>query len=116
MSAAIAAQPTSRTECITVRGEELLAKVRELIHQGNVRRIVVISEDRRSILEFPLTAGVNGAAVAPALVAIGAIAALAKSYTLLVEAVPQMARAGMGSAVALPPSKGYTSPKRTATV
>lgn len=69
-----------------VKGEELLAKVRELVHQGNVRRIHVIGEDGASILEIPLTAGVIGAIVAPVLVAVGAIAALAKNYTLLIEA------------------------------
>ena len=71
---------------MVVRGEHLLAKVRELIHQGNVRRIIVISEEGTTILEIPLTAGVIGAIVAPILVAIGAIAALASNYTLLIEA------------------------------
>ncbi|MEK7402944.1 MAG: DUF4342 domain-containing protein [Gemmatimonadota bacterium] len=76
----------SRSQRLQVKGEELLAKVRELIHQGNVRRIHVIGEDGASILEIPLTAGVIGAIVAPVLVAVGAIAALAKNYTLLIEA------------------------------
>ena len=99
-----------------MRGDELLAKVRELIHQGNIRRVVVISEDRTSILEFPLTVGVIGAvaAPAPALVAIGAIAALASNYTLLVEAVPKAPKAGEGSAITPPPNQGYSAPKRTA--
>jgi len=79
-------KPDSRTHRITVRGEELLAKVRELIHQGNVRRIIVINEEGNSLLEIPLTAGVIGAIVAPVLVAVGAIAALAQNYTLLIEA------------------------------
>ena len=78
-----AAPPKRR---IVVQGENLLAKVRELIHQGNVRRIIVIGEDGATILEIPLTAGVIGAIIAPVLVAIGAIAALAKNYTLLIEA------------------------------
>jgi hypothetical protein len=76
----------SRAERIQVKGEELLTKVRELLHQGNVRRIHVIGEDGTSFLEIPLTAGVIGALVAPVLVAVGAIAALAKNYTLLIEA------------------------------
>ena len=76
----------TRAERIHVKGEELLAKVRQLIHQGNIRRIHVIGEDGTSIMEIPLTAGVIGAVVAPVLVAIGAIAALAKNYTLLIEA------------------------------
>ena len=71
---------------MVVRGEHLLAQVRELIHQGNVRRIIVIGDNGATILEIPLTAGVIGAIVAPVLVAIGAIAALASNYTLLIEA------------------------------
>ena len=82
-------EPTAaeiRKQRIRVRGEELLSKVRRLIHEGNVRRIVVIAEDGTTLLEIPLTAGVVGAVMAPALVAIGAIAALATNYTLLIEA------------------------------
>jgi hypothetical protein len=89
MSIPLAVPPTAKSERaqrIQVKGEELLAKVRELIHQGNVRRIHVIGEDGTSIMEIPLTAGVIGALVAPALVAVGAIAALATNYTLLIEA------------------------------
>jgi CBS domain-containing protein len=71
---------------IRVRGEELLAKVRELIHEGNTRRIIVIGDDGTTLLEIPLTAGIVGTVVAPALVAVGAIAALATNYTLLIEA------------------------------
>jgi len=82
------AEPMTRSQRITVKGEELLSKVRELIHQGNVRRIIVINDEGTSLLEFPLTAGVIGAIVAPVLVAVGAIAALAKNYTLLIEAYP----------------------------
>jgi len=73
-------------ERIRVRGEELLAKVRQLIHEGNTRRIIVIGDDGTTLLEIPLTAGIVGTVMAPALVAIGAIAALATNYTLLVEA------------------------------
>ena len=68
-----------------VSGEELLAKVKELVHQGNVRRLTVLAEDGTSVLEIPLRAGVVGALLAPSLVAIGAIAALARNYTLVVE-------------------------------
>lgn len=77
---------SGRKQRIRVRGEELLAKVRELIHEGNVRRIIVIGDDGTTLLEIPLTAGIVGAVMAPALVAVGAIAALATNYTLLIEA------------------------------
>jgi len=73
------------TEEHRVSGEGLVAKVRELIHQGNIRRIIVKHEDGRSILEIPLTVGVVGAVLLPVWVALGAIAALAGSYTLVVE-------------------------------
>jgi len=83
MSNATIGEPLKTSEH-SVRGEELLAKVKELVHEGNVRRLVVLTEDGNTVLEIPLTAGVVGALVAPALVAIGAIAALAKNYTLRV--------------------------------
>lgn len=73
------------TEEHRVSGEGLVAKVKELIHEGNVRRIIVKNEEGRTLLEIPLTVGVVGAVFLPVLVALGAIAALAKSYTLVVE-------------------------------
>ena len=76
-------------ERVRVKGEELLAKARELVHKGNVRRIIVVGENGATILEIPLTLGVAGALAAPSLVALGAIAALAKNYTLLIEATPE---------------------------
>lgn len=78
--------PETRKERIRVRGEELLAKVRQLIHEGNARRIIVIGDDGTTLIEIPLTAGIVGTVMAPALVAVGAIAALATNYTLLIEA------------------------------
>jgi hypothetical protein len=65
----------SYTEELQVMGEQLLAKVRELLHEGNVRRII-IKQEGRTIMEFPLTIGVVGVVAAPILVAIGAISAL----------------------------------------
>jgi len=62
-------------EELQVMGEQLLTKVKELIHEGNVRRII-IKQDGQTIMEFPLTVGVVGAFAAPVLVAIGAISAL----------------------------------------
>lgn len=73
------------TEEHRVSGEGLVAKVRELIHQGNIRRITVKNEEGKSIFEIPLTMGVVGAVLLPVWVALGAIAALAGSYTLEVE-------------------------------
>ncbi|MGZ3610258.1 MAG: DUF4342 domain-containing protein [Ktedonobacteraceae bacterium] len=65
----------SYTEELQVMGEQLLSKVKELLHEGNVRRII-IKQEGRTIMEFPLTIGVVGVVAAPVLVAIGAISAL----------------------------------------
>ena len=75
----------TRTEEFQVTGETLLTKVHELIHEGNVRRIVLKNEQGNIIAEFPLTAGVIGALFLPALAAVGAIAALAANLTIVVE-------------------------------
>ena len=76
-----------RLERYKVTGERLLERFKELVHQGNVRRIIVRDEQDRAIIEFPLTLGVVGAVLLPVWVAIGAIAALAANYTLEVEKV-----------------------------
>jgi hypothetical protein len=65
----------SYTEELQVMGEQLLSKVKELLHEGNVRRII-IKQEGRTIMEFPLTIGVVGVVAAPVLVAMGAISAL----------------------------------------
>ncbi len=71
-------------ESITVAGDHLLAEVKRLIHEGNVRRIVIKHADR-VVVEFPLTAGVVGAMIAPVLAAVGALAALLTECTIEVE-------------------------------
>ena len=63
------------TEELQVMGEQLLAKVKELIHEGNVRRII-IKQDGRTVVEFPMTIGLVGTLVAPMLAAVGVIGAL----------------------------------------
>lgn len=74
-----------RTEEHKVSGEGLVARVKELLREGNVRRIIVKNDEGRSIMEIPLTLGVVGAMLMPVFVALGAIAALASHYTLVVE-------------------------------
>ncbi len=69
------AQGRDFIEELPVMGEQLVGKVRELIHEGNVRRII-IKQEGHTILEIPLTIGVVGVILQPALVAIGAIGAL----------------------------------------
>ena len=74
-----------RTQEFTLNGDEVVAKVKELIHEGNIRRITIKNEDGRTMLEVPLTIGLIGAALLPVLAAIGAAAALATRCTIVVE-------------------------------
>ena len=62
-----------------------MAKVKELIRQGNIRRIIIKDKDGKSLVEFPLTIGVVGTLIAPVLVAVGAIAALITECQIVVE-------------------------------
>ncbi len=73
------------TQEFTLNGDEVVAKVRELLHEGNIRRIIIKNEDGRTMLEVPLTLGLIGAALLPVLAAIGAAAAIATKCTLVVE-------------------------------
>lgn len=75
----------NRTEEFHVNGEELLAKIKDLIHQGNIRRIIIKEKDGKTLIEFPLTLGVVGLVLAPTLAAVGAIAALVSEATIVVE-------------------------------
>jgi hypothetical protein len=59
-----------------VRGEELVEKVKQLIHEGNVRKLIIKDETGKVYLEIPVTVGVIGAIIAPMLAAVGAIAAM----------------------------------------
>jgi len=59
-----------------IRGEELVEKVKQLIHEGNVRRLIIKDEEGKIYLEIPVTFGVIGALIAPMLAAVGAIAAM----------------------------------------
>ncbi len=77
-------QDTAR-RTIRVRGKAFVEKVKELIHEGNVRRLVIKNEQGHTVLEIPVTAGVVAAVVAPVVAAIGAIAALANEWTIEVE-------------------------------
>jgi hypothetical protein len=74
-----------RTEEFHVNGEELLAKIKELLHEGNIRRIIIKNREGKTMIEFPLTFGVVGVILAPTLAAIGAVAALIGEATIVVE-------------------------------
>jgi len=76
-----------RTEEFHVNGEELLARIKKLVHEGNIRRIIIKNKEGKTMLEIPMTFGVVGALIAPQLAAVGAIAALLTEATIVVEKV-----------------------------
>ena len=80
-------EETSHTEEFEVKSEEILKTIKELVREGNIRRVVIKNEDGRSLIDIPLTVGVVGALLAPQLAAVGAIAALISHATLVVERV-----------------------------
>ena len=75
---------TTFWESFKAEGENAVEKVKQIVHEGNVRRVVV-KHEARTIAEFPLTAGVVGALLAPVLAAIGVIVALMKDCTIELE-------------------------------
>ena len=76
-----------KKEEFKIDGDKLVAKIKELVHEGNIRRVIIKGEDGKTLLEIPLTIGVAGAVLLPIWVALGAIAALAAKYTIVVEKV-----------------------------
>jgi hypothetical protein len=76
-----------RTEEFQVSGDMLVAKIKELVHEGNIRRVIIKNEEGRTLIDVPLTLGVVGVLVAPQLAAIGAIAALITHGSIVVEKV-----------------------------
>ena len=75
----------STRESFTVHGENLLKKVKELINEGNIRKITILDKSGKELMSFPLTIGVVGAVFAPVLAAVGALAALIGDCTITVE-------------------------------
>jgi hypothetical protein len=73
------------TEEHRVRGDDLVAKVKEIIHEGNVRRIIIKDDEGKTLIEVPLTLGVVGAVLIPVWAAIGAIAALVTKCSIVVQ-------------------------------
>lgn len=82
-----------RVEEFRISGDALVAKVKELIHQGNIRRIIIKNDEGRILVEIPLTVGVVGGVVAttlfPVVAAVGAIGALVAHLTIAIEKVDQ---------------------------
>ncbi|HJP96672.1 MAG TPA: DUF4342 domain-containing protein [Candidatus Saccharimonadales bacterium] len=75
----------TRKEEFKVKGDDLVRKVKEIIAEGNVRRIIIKDKSGKTMVELPLTVGVVGVILAPVLAALGAIAALVTECTIAVE-------------------------------
>ena len=73
------------SEEFRVSGEELLGRIKSLVHEGNIRRIVIKNKEGGTVMEIPMTIGVVGAVLLPTLAAVGAIAALLTEATVVVE-------------------------------
>ena len=75
---------SERTERFDINADQLVARFKQLLHEGNVRR-VIIKQEGRTVVEFPVTIGVVGTVLAPVLAAVGAIAAYMTECTIEVE-------------------------------
>ena len=74
-----------RTDEFTVNGEDLVAKIKDIIKQGNAKKITIKGKEGNEILSFPVTVGVVGVVLLPIFAAVGAIAALATECTIVIE-------------------------------
>lgn len=79
------ARAEDRFERYRVKGDDLLSRVKQIVHEGNVRKITIRNDEDRVLLSFPLSAGVIGAALLPLWAAIGAVAALVGNCSIEVE-------------------------------
>jgi hypothetical protein len=70
-----------------VNGDALVSKIRELLHEGNIRRITIKNDEGKTLIEIPLTVGVVGAILVPVWAALGALAALAARLTIVIEKI-----------------------------
>lgn len=75
----------SLKESFSIHGENLVKKIKELIAEGNVRKITITDKEGKDLMTFPLTIGVVGTILAPVLAAVGALAALIGECTITVE-------------------------------
>ena len=75
----------TRREAHKVRGEKIVEKVKDLLHEGNVRHVVIKNDEGKTLIEFPVTVGVAGALLVPVWAAVGALAALVTNCSIEVE-------------------------------
>jgi hypothetical protein len=81
---------TINKESFKIQGEHLLNKVKELVEEGNIRKIIIHDKSGKELMSFPLTIGVVGTLLAPVLAALGALAALVGECTITVEREAQV--------------------------
>ena len=79
----------TRTEELSISSEDLVSTVKNLVHQGNIRRITIVNKDGRTLLEIPMTLGVVGALLLPTLAALGAVAAIVTECRIVVERIDE---------------------------
>lgn len=79
------ADPNARSEEFQFSGDTLLSKIKEILREGNIRRVVIKNDEGRVLIDIPLTIGVVGTLLAPQLAAIGAIAALVLKGSIVIE-------------------------------
>lgn len=75
-------QNMDKNSTFKVTGDDLLKKIKEIIHEGNVNRIIIKNEEGKTYLEIPVTIGVIGTVILPIFAAVGALAALAANFTI----------------------------------
>jgi hypothetical protein len=103
-------QPRSQWQTFKVDGGQLLDKVKELVHEGNVRRIV-IKQGERTVVEFPVTVGAVGILLAPWLAAVGALAAFVTNCSIEVERIEEPGTGeGAGAVIELTPPADAEAP------
>ena len=82
-------QESSGRERHRVAGDKVIGKIKELLHEGNVRHVVIKNDEGRTLIEFPVAIGVAGALLMPVWAAVGAIAAIVADCTIEVERAPE---------------------------
>jgi Domain of unknown function (DUF4342) len=80
-------QERTRTETFKIDGAKVLDTIKDLIHQGNIRRIILKNEEGKTLIEIPLAVGLVGAALLPVFAAVGALAAIVTRMVIVVEKV-----------------------------
>lgn len=83
------AKKKTRTEEFVIDGDKVVAEVKKLVHEGNIRSVTLKNEKGETLLEIPMTAAVIGAALLPILAAVGALAAMIAKFRIVVEKVEE---------------------------